>query len=320
MTYYEELGLPPYATEAEVKRSYKRLTLLLHPDQHQDPEIKVLADVQMRRLNEIVETLTDPERRRAYDRDLRTYLHNVRQNSSFYPLIWLRNNRGWILVTGSVFLFVGAALLIPSFDPASQPAVAQVQASDLAVTKPPVEHVMRVPANKPVARAQRPTVPVSVRAQFPKAGVEPLLPEAPSLTANPEPMGWSPNPMAIRPPVEANLVGKWIFTPDPLDRPDPKTFPAEYVELTILAAENRLRGNYRSRYKLSDHSLSPYANFIFDGPANAGTFDWRGDGGARGQVTLQFQSEDTLQVNWFATKMGTELSLGSGSATVFRFR
>jgi len=105
-----------------------------------------------------------------------------------------------------------------------------------------------------------------------------------------------------------------------MDPQDPKFFPAEYVEVTILVAESRLRGSYRSRYKLSNLTLSPYANFTFDGPANGTSFVWRGDADAMGQINLRLQSRDTMQVNWFATKMGSQLSLGSGSATVYRFR
>jgi hypothetical protein len=105
-----------------------------------------------------------------------------------------------------------------------------------------------------------------------------------------------------------------------MDPQDPKVFPAEYVELTILVAESHLRGSYRSRYKLSNRALSPYANFTFSGPAGGTSFVWQGDAGATGQITLRLQSHDTMQVNWFATKMGSELSLGSGSATVYRFR
>ncbi|HLK20513.1 MAG TPA: DnaJ domain-containing protein [Bryobacteraceae bacterium] len=320
MTYYEELGLSPFASEAEVKRSYKRLTLLLHPDQHQDPETKALADLQMKRLNEIVAVLSDPERRRMYDQELLADLHNVRQNNPLFLLRWLRNNRGWILVTGALFLFVGAALLIPDLDPARPTTIAQVQ-SPVSEAKPPVEHADRVSANKPAVRTRRPAIPAAVPAQFPKTPVEPFLPDAPLVSAKPQPPAFSPGPVVVRPPGEAtSLAGKWVFTPDPMDRPDPKSFPAEYVELTILISDGRLRGSYRSRYKLPDHSLSPHVNFSFEGAANAVTFDWRGDGGARGQITLRLQSDDTLSVNWFASKMGSELSLGSGSATVYRFR
>ena len=88
----------------------------------------------------------------------------------------------------------------------------------------------------------------------------------------------------------------------------------------MTVADDRLHGSYRSRYKLSDRSLSPYASFTFDGPLSGTAFSWKGDGGAEGQVTLRLQSPETMQVNWFATKMGSQLSLGSGAATVYRFR
>jgi curved DNA-binding protein CbpA len=334
VTYYDELGLSPRASEAEVRRSYKRLTLLLHPDQHQDPEINALADAQMKRLNAIIAMLLDPEQRRIYDREILCQTLTVRQTDRPTPLIWLRNNRGWIMVTGAFFLFLGAALLIPDFDSSRPPVLAKTQ-SPSPQPKPAVEPAIRLSpsAGRVDARVSRRPPQASRRSEatFRKPEVASKQPEAlrPSpftmsasdLPAPPEPLSTPASPVASKATQEASpLAGKWVFTPDPMDRQDPKRFPAEYVELTILAAEGRLRGNYRSRYKLPDHAMSPFANFAFEGASSATSFDWLGDGGARGQVTLRQQSHDTLQVSWFATKMGSELSLGSGSATVFRFR
>jgi len=67
MDYYEELGIEASASEEEIHRAHRRLTKLLHPDQQTDQEMKLLAETQMRRLNAIVETLSDPEQRREYD-------------------------------------------------------------------------------------------------------------------------------------------------------------------------------------------------------------------------------------------------------------
>ena len=70
MNYYEELGLRVSATADEIHRAHRRLSKLLHPDQQTDEEVKLLAEAQMRRLNAIVQVLTDPERRRQYDEQL----------------------------------------------------------------------------------------------------------------------------------------------------------------------------------------------------------------------------------------------------------
>lgn len=70
MNYYEELGIDPSATEEEIARAHRRLARLMHPDQQVDDAVKKLAETQMRRLNAIVDVLTDPGKRRLYDEQL----------------------------------------------------------------------------------------------------------------------------------------------------------------------------------------------------------------------------------------------------------
>jgi len=67
MDHYEELGLSPTATPEEIHQAYRRLARLLHPDRLQDPELRRLADCQMKRLNAVYAVLSDPDKRRAYD-------------------------------------------------------------------------------------------------------------------------------------------------------------------------------------------------------------------------------------------------------------
>ena len=43
----------------------------MHPDAQTDESVRRLAEMQMRRLNLIVETLTDDEKRRQYDREIK---------------------------------------------------------------------------------------------------------------------------------------------------------------------------------------------------------------------------------------------------------
>src|SRR5450759_2658735 len=70
MTWYEELGLTPAARDEDIRKAHRTLSKLLHPDHQTDAAVRGAADIQMRRLNVIVDTLLDPERRRDYDESL----------------------------------------------------------------------------------------------------------------------------------------------------------------------------------------------------------------------------------------------------------
>ncbi|MBM3667365.1 MAG: molecular chaperone DnaJ [Actinobacteria bacterium] len=62
--YYEVLGVGRGASEAELKRSFRRLARELHPDVNaHDPQ----AEEKFKQAAEAYEVLSDPERRRTYD-------------------------------------------------------------------------------------------------------------------------------------------------------------------------------------------------------------------------------------------------------------
>jgi curved DNA-binding protein CbpA len=61
--YYAMLGLPASATLAEVKRAYRRLARLYHPDLNSQPK-----DDRIKQLNEAYSVLRDAAKRAAYDR------------------------------------------------------------------------------------------------------------------------------------------------------------------------------------------------------------------------------------------------------------
>lgn len=62
--YYAILGVPRTATTADIKRAYRKLAKQYHPDINDNPD----AAQRFRELTEAYDTLTDPDRRRRYDR------------------------------------------------------------------------------------------------------------------------------------------------------------------------------------------------------------------------------------------------------------
>ena len=62
--YYELLGVPRTASDAEIKRAFRTLARELHPDVSSEPD----ADARFRDVAEAYEVLSDPERRATYDR------------------------------------------------------------------------------------------------------------------------------------------------------------------------------------------------------------------------------------------------------------
>lgn len=65
--YYETLGVSRNADEKEIKSAYRKLARKWHPDTHQGAD-KEIAEEKFKELNEAYEVLSDPEKRKKYDR------------------------------------------------------------------------------------------------------------------------------------------------------------------------------------------------------------------------------------------------------------
>ena len=62
--YYRLLGVRPDATVLLIKKAYRKLAKQYHPDVNDSPD----AADRFREITEAYDTLTDPDRRRRYDR------------------------------------------------------------------------------------------------------------------------------------------------------------------------------------------------------------------------------------------------------------
>jgi len=61
--YYRILEIAPHATEMEIKKSFRRLAMLYHPDKHTED---VIAGAHYREIQEAYDTLIDPYKKEAY--------------------------------------------------------------------------------------------------------------------------------------------------------------------------------------------------------------------------------------------------------------
>jgi curved DNA-binding protein len=62
--YYEVLGVPKTATQADIKKAYRRLARQLHPDRNQGDST---SEQRFKEVNEAHAVLSDPEKRKRYD-------------------------------------------------------------------------------------------------------------------------------------------------------------------------------------------------------------------------------------------------------------
>lgn len=73
MDYYQILGVKYSATYEEIKRAYRRLAVLYHPDKNRDPR----AENIFKNINEAYDVLSDPAKKHLYDLRMRAPFDEV---------------------------------------------------------------------------------------------------------------------------------------------------------------------------------------------------------------------------------------------------
>lgn len=357
LTYYDELGVARNAAPDEIRDSFRALVRLIHPDHQTDPNLKAVAELQMRKLNRIHEVLSDPARRQEYD----DYLEEDHSPAS--PLLsdrlsalfgsgdpgkanQLIGQLTWVGAVGlAVILLVWLAAegsVAPSIAPAEKtPAVVKLPESG---AKPPdaARELAQAQADLKIARFERDAAireltklrrtPAAQPAtgSNPERRADPLpYPAVATLTelpTNNQPVPGSPvMTPATRLPVPRPVIhpfgGFWFYLRAPEEKnKNAGLYPPEFIEASIVEQNGQVRGRYRSRYRIVDRAISPDVNFEFSGIITAGvvTATWTGPGGARGEITMKLLSDNSMKIDWTADQLGSIQGLTSGTAALTR--
>ncbi len=313
MDYYEELGVRRVASVEDIHRAWRNLSRLLHPDQQQDEGLRLLAEAQMKRLNEVCAVLADPVQRLRYDRGLLGAPPAA-------PGRWAGLLDRWLLAAALVLCVIGAAVLYPRAAEPRMPLREPVVAATPAV--PPPQPVLRHTAHRnppaPLRHRQEPP-----RVDMPLIAVAPP-PEVAAVRELPPAADVRPFAAPVARPAETpvnSIAGAWLYAPQ--KKPGSALlYPPEFIEVFIDETDGALRGRYRARYRVGDRPISGDVRFSFEGQRQGDpiVLPWTGSGGSSGAIRLKLLANGTLEVSWRATQLGASMDLASGTAILIRRR
>ena len=129
-------------------------------------------------------------------------------------------------------------------------------------------------------------------------------------------------PVPVAAPPAKRFSGFWFYSQPPKSQSGKKTslYPPEFIEATISEQNGALHGKYRARYQIVDRAIPPDVNFEFAGKEDGlvAVCPWTGPGGAKGEITLKVTGENSMQIDWTASELGTGQGLVLGTASLTR--
>ncbi len=196
----------------------------------------------------------------------------------------------------------------------AQRDAARAEATELRFREPapgPLAKPAPSTRSRPAASVPEPPPPVSDTA---------AAAEAPSGARLPLPGSPAPFPSTTRDESSSRFAGTWFYTPPRVASAPKSLYPPEYIEVAIVQEAGELRGRYYGRYRVTDRAISPEVIFRFEGrpQQDSAVLEWHGGGGARGEIRLKLLSENSMEVNWSATDLGSTPGLAAGTAVLFR--
>jgi curved DNA-binding protein CbpA len=347
MTYYEELAVSMNASGEEIHQAYRVLARVLHPDNQSDPLLRSAAERQMVRLNEILATLSDPEKRRLYNESLRPKRALQEVIPAPIPVFALKSQWPWVLAMG---ILVGAGLwylrsnepgdtaaLVRSVGPARS-ALAETR-QDQKESRPRVLPRDRLPQEKSALQKPSPApegfspaesfTPDKPANRFPTLS-EPVVSnpvDVRQLAASPVPF---PQPaVATAPAIQRAVVhppgspfaGYWLYAAGSREPRTPGMYAPEFIQFFLSEEQGGLAGRYWARYRIPDKPLSPEVEFRVNGgqmDGKATTLKWVSDDGGNGQMKVVLRGSDSMEVTWWTTGLGRQMALTSGTAVLIR--
>jgi curved DNA-binding protein CbpA len=349
ITFYEELGLAPGAYPEEIRDAYRSLVRLLHPDQQTDPQLKAIAEKQMRKLNRSYAVLSDPARRLRYNEilnheqgppilvDSRSApdMRRIAGRMSWIAaivfsaglLVWL----AWESTPGPQTLARDPGGLMPAqpYSPAPISRSSIIASQDLQISQlrsdlravsgerdAAIRELTRLQESSPAPESGGAVLPEATDPAAPAVTPAdvPVTPRSVVFTDLPAPR--------VEPLGNQRLAGFWFYAKPPQGQLNKNRalYRPEYIEATIWEENSVIHGKYRSRFQIADRGISPDVNFSFAGTPIGSqiTCPWTGPGGARGDLTLKLVSDNSMRIDWTASDLGSHQGLNSGTAILTR--